>query len=366
MAKITDPLRINSLELPHRLVVAPNGKGYSYNDGTPSERLIENYRYEAEGALGGLVQTGITWFRLEGSCFGGFMSLGDERMIHEHGRLVHTIHLAGAKCSVQLFHAGAISVPGCDHAPSPVSSEERPCFFEGLETTHALTDAEADQMTLEYAKAAKRAKDAGYDAVSMHFCHGSLVTQFFSRGLNSRTDRWGERRREWGDNPLLFPLEILRKTRELVGPAFPIIVRVSGDELLGPEEGFTIDDMCRYIAPALVEAGADCIDVSGGRVLRQSFWCIGPPVYFPHGCMLDMAKKIKQVVKVPVRLQAGGKEQVLEADTVVFALKRKPNDALAKALWARMPGAVYRIGDCREVKSIGHATEQGAYLARQL
>jgi 2,4-dienoyl-CoA reductase-like NADH-dependent reductase (Old Yellow Enzyme family)/thioredoxin reductase len=281
-------------------VVAPNGKGYAYNDGTPSERLIENYRIEAEGVLGGLIQMGITWFRIEGSCFGGFMSLRDERMIHEQGRLVNTIQLAGAKCAPQLFHAGAISVPGMEDAPPPVSSEERPCFFEGLDLTHALTDEEAEQMTQEYAKAALRGKEAGYDAVNMHFCHGSLVTQFYSRGLNSRTDRWGERKKEWGDNPLLFPIETLRRTRELVGPDYPIIVRVSGDELLGPEEGFTIDDMCQYIAPAFVDAGADCIDVSGGRVLRQSFWCIGPPVYFPHGCLLELAKKIKKSVSVPV------------------------------------------------------------------
>jgi len=300
MPKITDPIKINSLELPHRLVVAPNGKGYAYNDGTPSERLLENYRYEAEGAYGGLIQMGITWFRLEGSLFGGFMSLRDERMVHEQGRMVHTIHLAGAKCSPQLFHGGAIAVTGMDDAPPPVSSEERPCFFEGLEMTKALSDEEAEQMTVEYAKAAGRAKDAGYDSVSLHFCHGSLVTQFYSRALNERTDRWGERRKEWGDNPLLFPIETLHRTREVVGPDFPIIIRVSGDELLGGDEGFTIEDMCQYIAPAFVEAGADCIDVSGGRVLRESFWCMGPPVYFPHGCMLEMAKRIKQVVDVPV------------------------------------------------------------------
>jgi 2,4-dienoyl-CoA reductase-like NADH-dependent reductase (Old Yellow Enzyme family)/thioredoxin reductase len=300
MPKITDPIQINSMELPHRMVVAPNGKGYAYNDGTPSERLIANYRYEAEGAIGGLVQMGITWFRLEGSLFGGFLSLRDERMIHEQGRLVHEVHLAGAKCSAQIFHGGAIAVTGIADGPPPVSSEERPCFYEGLESTRPLTDEEAEMMTGEYAKAALRAKDSGYDAVNLHMCHGSLITQFYSRGLNSRDDRWGERRKEWGDNPLLFPLEVLRKTRELVGPDYPIIVRVSGDELLGADEGFTIDDMCDFIAPAFVEAGADCIDVSGGRVLTNSFWCMGPPVYFPHGCMLELAKRLKQAVDVPV------------------------------------------------------------------
>ena len=300
MPKITDPIQINSMELPHRMVVAPNGKGYAYSDGTPSERLIESYRYDGEGAFGGLVQSGITWFRIEGSCFGGFLSLQDQRSISEQGRLVNTIHLTGAKCSSQLFHAGAISVPGFTGAPPPVSSEERPCFWEGLEMTHALTDEEAEQMTIEYAKAAFRAKEAGYDAVNLHCCHGSLITQFYSRGLNSRKDRWGERRKEWGDNPLLFPIEVIRRTREMVGPLFPIIVRLSGDELLGPEEGFTIDDVCQYIAPAFVDAGADCLDISGGRVLTRSFWCIGPPVYFPHGCMLELARRVKQCVKVPV------------------------------------------------------------------
>ena len=85
-------------------------------------------------------------------------------------------------------------------------------------------------------------------------------------------------------------------------------------------------------------------------------------------CSIDVVinAKVVEIAKGSVRLQVGRREQVLEAYTVVLALGRRPQDALAKALWAKMPGRVYRIGDCREVKSIGHATEQGAYLARQL
>jgi thioredoxin reductase len=85
-------------------------------------------------------------------------------------------------------------------------------------------------------------------------------------------------------------------------------------------------------------------------------------------CEIDVIinARVVEITKDSVRLQVGKKEQVLEADAVVWALPRKSNDALAKGMWAKMPGLVYRIGDCRAVESIGHATEQGAYLARQL
>ena len=85
-------------------------------------------------------------------------------------------------------------------------------------------------------------------------------------------------------------------------------------------------------------------------------------------CEIDVIinARVVEITKDSVKLQVGKKEQVVEADAVVWALPRKANDALAKAMWARMPGLVHRIGDCRAVESIGHATEQGAYLARQL
>jgi pyruvate/2-oxoglutarate dehydrogenase complex dihydrolipoamide dehydrogenase (E3) component len=85
-------------------------------------------------------------------------------------------------------------------------------------------------------------------------------------------------------------------------------------------------------------------------------------------CSIDVVinARLVEITKDSVKLQVGRNEQILEADAVVLALGRTPNDSLVKSLWAKMPGLVHKIGDCREVKSIGHATEQGAYLARQL
>jgi 2-enoate reductase len=85
-------------------------------------------------------------------------------------------------------------------------------------------------------------------------------------------------------------------------------------------------------------------------------------------CPIDVIinAKLVEVTKDSLKLQVGRNEQVLEADTVVLAMGRKPNDALARAIWEKMPGLVYKIGDCRQIKSIGHATEQGAYLARRV
>jgi 2-enoate reductase len=85
-------------------------------------------------------------------------------------------------------------------------------------------------------------------------------------------------------------------------------------------------------------------------------------------CPIDVVinAKLVEITKDSVKLQVGRNEQVIEADAVVLAMGRKPDDALAKALWQKMPGLVHKIGDCRQIKSIGHATELGAYLARRV
>ena len=86
--------------------------------------------------------------------------------------------------------------------------------------------------------------------------------------------------------------------REAVGEDYPLLVRISADELLG-DKGITIDDTTRYIVPALEEAGADCIDVSQGSILHSPEG-IEIPLYYPRGCFIHLAEAVKKVTRLPV------------------------------------------------------------------
>jgi len=153
-----------------------------------------------------------------------------------------------------------------------------------------------EQQVQEFAAAAKILKETGIDCVELHCAHGgaTLCCSFISPFYNHRTDKYGG---NW-ENRLRFPTDILRAMRAAVGDDYPLFARMDADELLG-EEGITVPDAQKYIAPALVEAGADCLDVSQGSIVHSPHG-ITIPVYYERGCFIDNAAAIKEVVDVPV------------------------------------------------------------------
>ena len=154
-----------------------------------------------------------------------------------------------------------------------------------------LTVEEIKSLVEAYAQGARRAKESGFDAVELHGAHGYLIAQFMSAYANKRTDEYG------GDLEgfLRFPLDIVQRARELVGPDYPILFRISGDEAV--PEGRTIDESV-VVAKRLVEAGVDALDVSVG-VFESSHLTSAPPAMEP-GFNVVAAATIKQAVSVPV------------------------------------------------------------------
>ncbi len=143
----------------------------------------------------------------------------------------------------------------------------------------------------KFAEAARRAKEAGFDAVQFHGAHGYLIAQFTSPWTNKRTDRYG------GDvyGRATFPLEIITRTREKVGRDYPLIFRLSADEY--HREGLKIDES-KIIAQLVEKAGIDAISVSAGAY-DTSEWMV-QPMLLPPGCLVPLAVEIKSVVSVPV------------------------------------------------------------------
>ena len=84
-----------------------------------------------------------------------------------------------------------------------------------------MTDKDIEALIAEFAEAAVRAREAGFDAVQIHAAHGYLLSQFISPLFNFRGDRWGgspETRRR-------FHLEVARGIRRATGRDFPLLIK---------------------------------------------------------------------------------------------------------------------------------------------
>jgi len=152
---------------------------------------------------------------------------------------------------------------------------------------------EIQEIVDAFAQAARRAKDAGYDFVEIHGAHGYLITQFLSPYSNLRTDEYGGSE----ENRMRFVSEVYKAVRNAVGPGFPVIMRISADEMV--PSGVTLEDSAN-IAKRLEALGVDAIHVSSGNYASFNRGYMIAPMSMPDGPEVPFAEWIKSCVSVPV------------------------------------------------------------------
>ena len=148
---------------------------------------------------------------------------------------MEAIRGSGASAFLQLYHVGRNARPANLQGMQPVAPSAIPCKFIGV-TPRALGEGEVQGVIRKFVEAAVRAKTAGYDGIELHGAHGYLIGQFMSPGSNERRDRYGGDL----DGRMTFPLEIVRGIRTALGPNYPIMFRLSGDEFF--EGGMGIEE----------------------------------------------------------------------------------------------------------------------------
>lgn len=286
--KLFTPGKIGTMELKNRLIVPPMLTEYAAEDGSLTDRYIRYYEEKAKGGWG-LIICEDTSVDPYGAGFKNLPGLWTDDFIPAHRKLTECVHRWGAKIAVQAYHAGRESDSSIKGrrpvAPSAIQDPTMP------ETPHELTTTEVKELVEEFAQAIRRARDAGYDAVELHGAHGYLINQFVSPFSNKRTDGYGGNLM----NRLRFPLEILARAKELVGNEFPIIYRISADEMV--EGGLTIEDT-KVIAQILEEAGIAAIHVSAG--VYKSGAIVSAPSVVRTAPFSDYAQQIRNLVNIPV------------------------------------------------------------------
>ena len=222
MAKVNDAIRINKTLVKNRLTMAPTVKfDYAGPDGKVTEKHIVHYRERAEHGCG-LICVEATAVTPGGRFAKNHLGLWEDAQLEGHRAIVRACHEYGAVMLIQLNHTGITSNPDCGPAIGPSAVPTR----DPAVLSKEMSPEEIRDMQESFLQAALRAKEAGYDGVQLHGCHGYLINQFISKKTNLRSDAYGGS----DENRARFGAELIRMVRKECGEDFIISVRTAGIE----------------------------------------------------------------------------------------------------------------------------------------
>ena len=283
---------INSVRLKNRIVLPPMATNFNSPMGFVTERGKEYYARRASGGVG-LIQVEGAFVYPEGRGGRNQLSIHEDQFIPGLGDLVKTIKKASpdVKVSLQLMHIGPHARPEIIGA-DPVGSSNIPSGDFVAMAPVELSAEEIKQRVEAFAEASKRAKQAGFDMITLHFAHGYLISHFISPKTNRRKDEYGGNH----ENRFRLAQEILQRCRESVGRDFPIVVRINCDDCT---EGGQDLEGAKIVARLCEKNGADALDIScGGPVADQSMGDTSSAA--PRGVLVEPARAIREVVTIPV------------------------------------------------------------------
>ncbi|WP_370342620.1 oxidoreductase [Pararhodobacter marinus] len=214
------------------------------------QRVATYYAERAAGGVG-LIVTGGMAPNPEGGVFPGAAGLYTPEDIANHRIVTDAVHAEGGKIAMQILHAGRYAYgPDCVSS-SAIKSPISP--FPPKE----LDEEGIEKQIADFATAAVRAKEAGYDGVEVMGSEGYFLNQFLCLHVNKREDRWGGSY----ENRMRLPVEVVKRVREAVGPDFIIIYRISLLDLV--PNGQTFDEVTQ-LAKAIEAAGATILNTGIG------------------------------------------------------------------------------------------------------
>lgn len=288
--KLLSSGKIGTLELKNRMIVTAMVTSFSSDDHLITDRLVEYMKEKASGGWGMIITEGQS-ISAVGNGFSNHLGIYEDAMLENEKKLTAAVHKAGSKICLQLMHSGrqAIYVNKNRMAVAPSPIKDPTLKY----TPKEMTVEDMEQTLKDYASAAKRAKEAGYDAVEIHGAHGYLLHEFFSPASNKRTDEYGGSL----EGRVKFPLQVVKAVREAVGKDFPVIYRISTLEQMPNGEGIGIADSMAF-AVMLEEAGIDAIHSTVGNYETEKFQIA--PAAVERALNAPAAGELKKIVNIPV------------------------------------------------------------------
>ena len=256
-------------------------------DGELNPRLLDYYEERASGGVA-LIIASAGYVEKQARRGSSYLGIWDDSFVTSLSKLVQRVHKHGAKIGLHIAHAGSYG-PSALNGRQAVSASS---FTNWLikEECKELSIEEIKGIVASFARAVKRAKEAGFDLVEYNAYSGYLIREFLCPRSNKRNDEYGGAL----ENRLRFFKEIIYASRQEVGEDYTLIARISGDEYL--PGGNSLEE-AKEIAKSLQEYGIDGLHVSpagheASLPLTQGM--------SPKGAFVYLAQGVKKEVEIPV------------------------------------------------------------------
>ncbi|EQA37177.1 pyridine nucleotide-disulfide oxidoreductase [Leptospira inadai serovar Lyme str. 10] len=308
-SSIFRPISLGSETIPNRIIMGSMHLGL---EGLPqtADRMTAFYGKRFEGGVG-LITTGGIAVNAEAKGSNIFFDFQKEEDCKELERVALALKPQGIFCA-QLFHAGRYSYHRELVAPSPLRAPINRFIPKELSTEDAW------RTIRDFGSSALRAKQVGFRAVEIMASEGYLVNQFFSEVTNKRTDEFGGS----PENRRRFAIEVMKEVRKQVGTGYPVIVRMSGIDLIPGNPTF---EEVVALGNELKAAGADALNIGIGwhesRIPTIS-------QLVPRGAWAKIAGKVKASVPgIPIIAS----NRINMPETIVQVLSANEADIVSMA-----------------------------------
>ncbi|MGW0788041.1 NADH:flavin oxidoreductase/NADH oxidase [Streptomyces sp. NPDC002911] len=308
MSALFEPYALRSLTIPNRVWMAPmcqySAEASGPDAGTANEWHYAHYGARAAGGTG-LVLVEATAVSPEGRISPADLGIWNDRQVEAFRRITGFLAGQGTVPGIQLAHAGrkaSTDRPWRGGAPIGVGDPEgwtpvapSPVAYDEDHTVPAeLSTEDIQQVVRQFAEAARRALDAGFEVAEIHGAHGYLIGEFLSPHSNHRTDAYGGS----FENRTRFALEVVDAVRAVWPEELPLFFRISATDWLtenadDPREGWTADDTVR-LARELLAHGVDLLDVSTGGLAPKARIPVEP------GYQVPFAERVRNETGLPV------------------------------------------------------------------
>ncbi|WP_405546590.1 NADH:flavin oxidoreductase/NADH oxidase [Streptomyces phaeochromogenes] len=350
MSALFEPYTLRDLTVPNRVWMPPmcqySAAPEGPTTGAPNDWHFAHYAARAAGGTG-LIIVEATAVSPEGRISPYDLGIWNDTQVEAFRRITRFLVSQGTVPAIQLGHGGRKASTdrpwkggapvGPDAygwqslGPSPVA------FDENHPVPTELTVDGIREIVGQFADAARRALDAGFEIAEIHGAHGYLVGEFLSPHSNRRTDAYGGSY----ENRVRFALEVVDAVREVWPDDKPLFFRISATDWL-EENGWTADDTVRFAAE-LTAHGVDLLDVSTGGNASGVRIPLGPGYQVPFAARVK-AETSMAVAAVGLITDVEQAEKIVangEADAVLLGRELLRNPSWARHAARELGGDVH-------------------------
>ena len=293
MSHLFTPLTLRELNIRNRIFVSPMCQ-YSSQEGMPTDWHLVHLGSRAVGGAG-LVMVEASAVTPQGRISPDDSGIWNSEQAKAFAPIVRFIREQGAVPAIQLAHAGrkaSTDLPWKGSGPldakhrgwQTIAASALP-FTPGHPVPREATAQDLEIILGQFAAAARRSLEAGFDVVEIHMAHGYLLHEFLSPLTNRRSDEFGGSL----ENRLRFPLRVAQAVRNIWPEQLPVFVRISASDWM--EGGWELSQSLELVRN-LKAMGIDLIDCSSGGLVPEAAPPLGP------GFQTPFASAIRQEVEI--------------------------------------------------------------------